>query len=323
MNEQEIKDLIQQTIDSSSTSNQFAVADTSYHTHDGTGSQKVKFLNLSDVPNSYYLQKGKVATVNSTESGLEFDTPTPATVITVKDGTTTVTPTTIIKFTSGATVTNGGGGEADIAISGGGSPGGNNTNIQFNDSGSFGGSDNFDFNLTGSGGGFSAIIVNQNLNSVVIGDNPNNANTTGSPTSVSSNDGVLVSDLGASLQISSGSGGNGLDAGGLSLLSGFGGNVGGSGGNINIVAGDGTNNNPGGGLRFFSGNGDGSADGGEMGITLGSGGSSGNGGGMDIVLGIGNGGGHNGRLNIQNLPTSSAGLSSGDIWNSAGTLKIV
>lgn len=39
------------------------------------------------------------------------------TFLTVKDGTTTVSNVTTLKFTSGATVTNAGGGEADVAIS--------------------------------------------------------------------------------------------------------------------------------------------------------------------------------------------------------------
>lgn len=67
----------------------------------------------------------------------------------VTDGVTTVSPTTTVNFTSNATVTDAGGGQADVAISGGsGSPGGNDTNIQFNNSGSFGGSDTLDFNGT-------------------------------------------------------------------------------------------------------------------------------------------------------------------------------
>lgn len=61
--------------------------------------------------------------------------------ITVTDGTTTVTGTTIIDFTSGATVSNAGGGQANVAITGGGTgtPGGLNTQIQYNNAGSFGG----------------------------------------------------------------------------------------------------------------------------------------------------------------------------------------
>lgn len=61
------------------------------------------------------------------------------TPLTVTDGVTTVTNTTEISFTN-ATVTNGGGGIADVLInSGSGSPGGLNTQIQYNNVGSFGG----------------------------------------------------------------------------------------------------------------------------------------------------------------------------------------
>lgn len=60
--------------------------------------------------------------------------------INVTDGVTTVAATTI-DFTSGATVTDGGGGTANVAISGGGggTPGGLNTQLQYNNAGSFGG----------------------------------------------------------------------------------------------------------------------------------------------------------------------------------------
>lgn len=58
----------------------------------------------------------------------------------VTDGVTSVTATTI-DFTSGATVTDGGGGVANVSITGGGggTPGGLNTQLQYNNSGSFGG----------------------------------------------------------------------------------------------------------------------------------------------------------------------------------------
>lgn len=61
--------------------------------------------------------------------------------ISVTDGVTTVSGVTTIDFTSGATVTNGGGGQANVAITGGGSgtPGGLNTQLQYNNSGAFGG----------------------------------------------------------------------------------------------------------------------------------------------------------------------------------------
>jgi len=80
MTEEEVKNLIDQKIDQNAASNQFAVSDTPFHTHSGSDSPKIKFLNLSDVPNSYYQQAGKVATVNATETGLEFDTVASTTV---------------------------------------------------------------------------------------------------------------------------------------------------------------------------------------------------------------------------------------------------
>ena len=73
MNEEEIKDLIKQAIDQNSTSNQYAVSDIPFHTHIGTDSHQLKFINaLSDAPKSYYKQKGRSLIVNPTETGLEF-----------------------------------------------------------------------------------------------------------------------------------------------------------------------------------------------------------------------------------------------------------
>lgn len=64
--------------------------------------------------------------------------------LSVTDGSTAVNNVTAILFQSGATVANGGGGFADVNITGGGgTPGGDSTDVQFNDSGSFGGSGNF------------------------------------------------------------------------------------------------------------------------------------------------------------------------------------
>lgn len=59
--------------------------------------------------------------------------------IAITDGVTTVNPAKVLDFTSGATVTDGGGGTANVAISGGGTPGGNSGQIQYNNSGAFGG----------------------------------------------------------------------------------------------------------------------------------------------------------------------------------------
>lgn len=60
-------------MDENSTVNQFALSQTSFHTHNGIDSQKVAFINLSDTPTSYYGEAGSVVTVNSTENGLTFE----------------------------------------------------------------------------------------------------------------------------------------------------------------------------------------------------------------------------------------------------------
>jgi hypothetical protein len=86
------------------------------HKHTGTDSSQFPFTNLSDVPNSYNGKSGQIATVNSTESGLTFSA-AGSLNLSVEDGSTTVTPVSVIKFTSGATVTNAGGGEANVAVS--------------------------------------------------------------------------------------------------------------------------------------------------------------------------------------------------------------
>lgn len=48
MNEEEIKDLIQQMIDNDNQVNQFAVAQTPFHTHNGSDSSRVPMVNLKD-----------------------------------------------------------------------------------------------------------------------------------------------------------------------------------------------------------------------------------------------------------------------------------
>jgi hypothetical protein len=71
--ENKIRKIAQEVVDTQSTANQFAVSDTSFHTHNGMDSQQLRFTKMSDVPNSYHGKVGYVATVNSTETGLEFD----------------------------------------------------------------------------------------------------------------------------------------------------------------------------------------------------------------------------------------------------------
>jgi len=72
MNEERIKELAQQVFDTNSASDQFAVATVPFHKHNGMDSPTVPFTNLSDVPSSYYLNKGRSLIVNPTENSLEF-----------------------------------------------------------------------------------------------------------------------------------------------------------------------------------------------------------------------------------------------------------
>lgn len=70
--ESKVQKLAQDVYDQNSTSDQFSVSQTPFHKHNGTDSPRISFINLSDVPTSYYKNAGNVATVNSTETGLIF-----------------------------------------------------------------------------------------------------------------------------------------------------------------------------------------------------------------------------------------------------------
>lgn len=108
MNEQDILNLIQQTL----TQNQYKLNATGFHVHNQTdGTPKIPFINLSDTPVSYSGNAGKVATVNPTETGLEFDTSggggsvTSVSVVTangVSGSVATATTTPAITLTLGA-----------------------------------------------------------------------------------------------------------------------------------------------------------------------------------------------------------------------------
>lgn len=114
--------------------------------------------------------------------------------------------------------------------------------------------------------------------------------------------------LGGNIVAHVGSAPNALESAGyLSLLTGHG-YYGSSsaGGAIRIVAGNG--GGIGGGITIASGNAGTSGD---------------NGGNITMTLGVGEGAGIAGRLILVNLPTSSAGLPSGAVWNNGGVLNIV
>lgn len=76
MDEEKLRQIVreefQRMSEQTNAQNQFAVANTSFHAHNGIDSQKVKFTNLLDAPISYYQSAGMAAVVNSTESALIF-----------------------------------------------------------------------------------------------------------------------------------------------------------------------------------------------------------------------------------------------------------
>lgn len=135
----EIKQYIDAQIAAVQKAGVYGVGAVPFHIHNGTDSPTLPFKGLNDVPRSYTGQSGKVLTVNTTETGLTYTNNGGAASITVKDGTTTVNNVTTVKFTGGATVTNPGGNEADVAIASAGTPAGVNEDVQFNDNGVFGG----------------------------------------------------------------------------------------------------------------------------------------------------------------------------------------
>lgn len=86
------------------------------------GAGATDFTDLADVPASYTGHGGKVVAVKSGEDGLEF-VPSGGGAVDVTDGITTVLGANTIEFTSGAMVTDAGGGVAEVAISGSGGSG--------------------------------------------------------------------------------------------------------------------------------------------------------------------------------------------------------
>lgn len=72
MENEQVKVIAQQVFDENSTKHQFDVSQTPFHSHNGIDSSRFPFLNLSDVPNSYYTFAGSIVVVNSTATGLTF-----------------------------------------------------------------------------------------------------------------------------------------------------------------------------------------------------------------------------------------------------------
>lgn len=75
--EERIRQIVRDELASQGNRNTFSVAQVPRHVHNGIDSLTIPFLNIGNVPNSYEGKAGKVATVNATESGLEFDDSAP------------------------------------------------------------------------------------------------------------------------------------------------------------------------------------------------------------------------------------------------------
>lgn len=181
---------------------------------------------------------------------------------------------------------------------GGGSPGGNDTNVQFNDGGSFGGSDTFDFDknnniLTlddGSGADVAGFIITGGTSDINIITN-DNSDSSGETSFIYIYNGVTSGDDATSggIYIDAGdSSGSNATSGGVDLLAG---NAASDGypGSINIAAGkSGTvisaGVNDGGSISIVAGS-TGEATGGDVTITSGSATTSGDGGRVIITLG--------------------------------------
>jgi hypothetical protein len=83
---EKVNDIAQNVHDQNSTTDQFAVSQTPYHTHNGSDSQRIPFIGLSDVPVSYWKNSttnyaGASVIVNSTATGLTFSAGTGKTFV--------------------------------------------------------------------------------------------------------------------------------------------------------------------------------------------------------------------------------------------------
>jgi hypothetical protein len=120
----------------------------------------------------------------------------PVYISVMDEGTTVTRSTTVLNFIGSGVSVTGTSSQANITIASGGSPGGSNTQVQFNNSGSFGGSANLTFNTftqtLGIGGNVSA---NNFIGSFFIG---NGSQLTGLPASYgNSNVATLLAGFGS------------------------------------------------------------------------------------------------------------------------------
>lgn len=215
----------------------------------------------------------------------------------------------------GATVTNNPDTKrTDLTLpSGGGTPGGMDTQVQFNDNGAFGGSSRFTFDKSEGG-------------NVLIAAGDNSAGNGGSTNISSGNGGATGS--GGSFAIVSGSAPVQGNGGSFQLLAGQANGEDVSGGSVNLIAGDGGSGgmvepSQGGAVNLFGGNGaTGGGEGGSVELAGGSamGGDS-DGGSISITPGLASGVGSPGFIFVQNLPSGDPGVP-GAIYQVGGVLMI-
>ena len=72
MNEDQVREIVRQMLENSDTVNQFSVAQTPFHTHNGIDSQLLRFIKLADVPTAYFGFNNYPLAVNSTATGVAF-----------------------------------------------------------------------------------------------------------------------------------------------------------------------------------------------------------------------------------------------------------
>lgn len=181
------------------------------------------------------------------------------------------------------------------ASGGGGTPGGSDTQVQFNDSGSFGGDADFTWNKTSNTltlASGSTIASAQDLNFTTAGDGGSFGFTTANGTV--------------------GAGGSFV----ITLGTGFGGS---EGGDFMVQAGvGGATNGPGGVVQIQAGNGAGSGDGGSFDVTAGNADLTGNGGSITFVSGEGGSSGGNGGDISFNAIDAQTNANGGNILFQAG-----
>lgn len=171
---------------------------------------------------------------------------------------------------------------------GGGTPAGNNTDIQFNDGGAFGGDDNLQWDKN-----FQALILS-NGSTITVPDSSQ-------PLYINLNDLIVADGNAASLYLTSGTSQTNGNGGDLIFNSGAGGIASGNGGTVSMTAQNAGGTGTGGPINLTAGDGGAtSGDGGAISITSGYG-IAGNsvGGQIDIIPGDGHGSANAGSLYLR------------------------